>query len=522
MARGLKRTQAPRLEAIELEHASVRLGRHWALRDVAFELRAGQRWLLAGHNGSGKTVLLKLLRGEVWPTPTGRERRRYRMDGAWHEQPLEARERIAYLGPERQDRYDRYELDARVGEVVATGLSGDDLLLEQPSVAQWRDVHRALRDVGLDGLARRRFLTLSHGQRRRVLLARALVGRPDVLLLDEVLNGLDAGSRRQFLRSLRAASGPHLAWILTTHRLTERPRGITHVAHIDNGRVTVDTDSASRALRAAKRDRAGRSRTAHRGAAKPSSSPAAEPLLQLAHAGVYRDGRRVLGPLDWTVAQGEHWHVAGPNGAGKSTLVALLYGDLAAAAGGRVERLGCPRGTPIAAWKRTVGLVSPELQSTYAATACTAEEIVLSGLHSSIGLNEVPTAAERSAARRWLARLGLRGLGQRRARELSYGQLRRALVARALVTERQLLLLDEPFDGLDAPARELVAAHVAAAVQRGTQVVLATHHSGDVPAYVTRRLMLPVRDALAHCRQVRQARPAASIPRHAPNDQSAR
>ena len=87
----------------------MRLGRHWALRDASFEVRAGQRWLLAGPNGAGKTVLLKLLRGDMWPTPTGRERRLYLVDGEWQDQPLVARERIAYLGPERQDRYDRRE-----------------------------------------------------------------------------------------------------------------------------------------------------------------------------------------------------------------------------------------------------------------------------------------------------------------------------------------------------------------------------------------------------------------------------
>ena len=195
MARRLTRAERPRLDAIRLERVSLRLGRHWALREVSFELRAGERWLLSGPNGSGKTVLLKLLRGDVWPTPTGGERRQYHHAGEWHDQPLFARERIAYLGPERQDRYERHGFDLRVAEVVATGLTGDDLLLEPPSAAQWREVRRALRDVGLAGLSDRRFLTLSHGQRRRVLLARALIGRPDVLLLDEVLNGLDAISR---------------------------------------------------------------------------------------------------------------------------------------------------------------------------------------------------------------------------------------------------------------------------------------------------------------------------------------
>jgi molybdate transport system ATP-binding protein len=493
LARRLTRAASPRLDAIRLERVSLRLGRHWALRDVSFELRAGERWLLSGLNGSGKSVLLKLLRGDLWPTPTGRERRQYLHDGEWHDEPLFARERIAYLSPERQDRYERHGFDSRVADVVATGFTGDDLLLDQPSATQWRAVREALRGVGLAGLSGRRFLTLSHGQRRRVLLARALVGRPDVLLLDEVLNGLDAASRRLFMQSLRRVSGPDVAWILTTHRLGERPRGITHAAHLERGKLQSATVAQARRKRRAVAPAAGGGRSMRRISAGAAAGRDAIPLLQLRHASVYRDGHRVLGPLDWTIETGEHWHVAGTNGAGKSTLIALLYGDLSPADGGRIERQGCPPGTPISEWKCAVGIVSPELQSRYASTACTVEEIVVSGLHSSIGLDEPPSPVERELARRSLAAVGLRGLGRRRARELSYGQLRRALLARALVVNRRLLLLDEPFDGLDAPARDIVAAQVAAAVRRGTQVVLATHHPEDVPAYVTRRLMLPVR-----------------------------
>jgi len=494
LARRLTQKTQPRLDAIRLERVSLRLGRHRALRDVSLDLEAGDRWLLSGPNGAGKTALLKLLRGDLWPTPTGLEHRRYRLDGEWHAQPLFARDRIAYLGPERQDRYDRHEFDLRVADVVATGFTGDDLLLEPPTEAQWRDVARALNDVGLAGLAQRRFLTLSHGQRRRVLLARALVGRPDVLLLDEVLNGLDVASRRAFMRSLHRASGPGLSWILTTHRPVVRPRGITHVACIEEGRLQV---AAAAARDDTMRTQARRARSIREPRRAAGPSRIATPLLRLRRVSVFRDERRVLGPFDWAIADGEHWHVGGANGSGKSTLIALLYGDLSPADGGRIERRGFPRGTPVSEWKRAVGLVSPELQATYAATGCTAEEIVVSGLHSSIGLDETPSPTECRLARSRLAEVGLGGLARRRARELSYGQLRRALIARALVTERRLLLLDEPFDGLDAEARDVVASQVAAAVRRGTQVVLATHHPEDIPPYVTKRLLLPVQQARA-------------------------
>lgn len=488
MSRAGSPARAPRLEAVALEHASVRLGRRWVLRDVSLELRTGQGWLLQGANGAGKTVLLRLLRGEIWPTPTGRERLRYLLDGEWHEQPLLASERIAYLGPEHQDRYERHEWNQRVTEIVATGLFDTDIPLDRPSRRQAREVRRALEEVGLAGLAKRRFLTLSQGQRRRVLLARALVRRPDVLLLDEVLNGLDAPSRRAFLGALRRVARTGTAWMLATHRASDRPVGITHLARLDKGRLaTSEVVLAARrvATTSARPRRRERTRTDSTGAVGRGA-----PLIAIEGASVYREQRLVVERLDWQILKGEHWCVTGANGTGKSTLMLLLYGDLWPALGGRVARAGCPPGVAIEDWKHGTGLVSPELQASYAATGCTLEEIVVSGLHSSIGLNEWPLPAELALARRWLGRVGLAGLGERRARQVSYGQLRLALLARALVRPRRLLLLDEPYDGLDARSRAIMSRAVEAAVKGGAQVVLATHHDEDVPTFVRHRLEL--------------------------------
>jgi ABC-type molybdenum transport system ATPase subunit/photorepair protein PhrA len=211
----------------------------------------------------------------------------------------------------------------------------------------------------------------------------------------------------------------------------------------------------------------------------------AKPLLRLQRAAVYRgEERPVVGMLDWTLERGQHWCLRGANGAGKSTFVAMLYGDLWPAHGGIRERQW-----PAADdWKARVGLVSPELQARYAATGCTVEQIVASGFHASIGLNEWPTATELRRVQRELRSWGLTELATRQVRELSYGQLRLALVARAFVRPRRLWLLDEPFDGLDAGARQRLRARLDAAVSRGATVVMATHHEEDVPAYVTRAL----------------------------------
>lgn len=484
---------APRLQRIELQRVSVRLGTHWALRDLTFDIRAGERWLLHGPNGAGKTVLLKLLRGDVWPTPCGVEVRRYYLAGGEVlEQPLGASDRIAYLGPERQDRYERYETMLDVAQVVHTGFDDSDFPLSPATAAQRRRILEVLTRVGLAGLAARPFRTLSYGQRRRVLLARALVRRPDLLLLDEALNGLDASARRAFLRALRRSVDARTAWVLSTHRRVDAPLGNTHSARIESGRLVRQEPVPSASMRDAVRPGAmSRAAGGQAGALRRlDRRPMQQQLLRLERAKVFRDEQRVIGTFSWTLASGQHWHIAGANGSGKSTFMALLYGDLWPALGGTLQR-GAQRGVmPIEDWKLGVGLVSPELQAAYSATGCTVEEILVSGLYSSIGLDALPTARETRLVQRSLCDWNLAAVAGRRARELSYGQLRLVLVARAFLTSRQLFLLDEPFDGLDALARDLLWSRLEEARFAGTTVVIATHHAEDVPPWVTNRLRM--------------------------------
>src|SRR5690349_22645392 len=98
--------------SVTLRRIDLDRGGRPVLRDVAWSIRPGQRWLLVGGNGAGKTQLLKLVSGAVWPNPTGRELRRYRLGTGrgieTFEQPAGVSEEIAYVGAERQDRYEHY------------------------------------------------------------------------------------------------------------------------------------------------------------------------------------------------------------------------------------------------------------------------------------------------------------------------------------------------------------------------------------------------------------------------------
>ena len=192
----------PEAEAlISLTHCSVCLGGRFVLNDVSFSVHAGERWVLMGSNGAGKSILLKLLRGDMWPTPTGRERRSFNLAENSSSEPLHHKRYIGSLSPERQDRYVRCDWNLTVLQVVTTGLFDEDIPLSKASATQRQRVQRLLRRLRLWSLRERRILSLSYGQRRRVLLARLLIGQPKILLLDEVFNGLDASVRRQLMQS---------------------------------------------------------------------------------------------------------------------------------------------------------------------------------------------------------------------------------------------------------------------------------------------------------------------------------
>ena len=488
---------SPRL-AVSLRAAGVRRGDKWVLRGITWQLKPGERWALLGENGAGKTQLLKLLSGDIWPTPTRAATavRAYRA-GRHALELRDAKQRIAYLGAERQDKYARYAWNLRVRDVVATGLHRTDLLLSPATRTEAKQVTAMLRACGIDRLAAREFLSLSYGEKRLALLARALVQQPDWLLLDEQYNGLDGEYRRRIDSVLAAARAKGQSWVATAHRAMDVPPGTRSLLELSEGRIRrmkqlsgadlarLRAHAAESPVRPARR----------RHKPPPGTTAAAGPvLLRLRDVDLYVGYRAVLRAVNWQLRRGEHWSVFGANGAGKSSFLKLLYGDLSPALGGKIERVGFPAGTPIFEWKRRVGYVSPELQSLYA-TDVDVLELVASGRHSSIGLAARMTAADLKSARTWLAFFELRNVAKRRARELSYGQLRRALIARAMAADPNLLLLDEPFTGLDPLQRAAIKRFLERLMRRHVTIVAAVHHAEDLPRGMTRRLHLHKRQA---------------------------
>jgi molybdate transport system ATP-binding protein len=493
----------PSLPLVELQGVTLRLGGRAVLTGVDLALRAGESWAILGANGSGKSSLLRLLRGELWPSAG---RRTFHLDGRPEESPIGARERIGLVGPELQQEYVRRDWALRVEAVVRSGFTDSVWPPEEATPAQAARVAQVLEEPGVAALARRSILELSGGEARKALLARALVARPRLLLLDEPCHGLDAPSRAAFLAlvSRVARSGTPVA--LATHRQGELVPEIERVAILPGGRVLAAGARAEVLRRHGRRPGAGpglRPGPVPGAGPGPGANPAPErTLVVLEHADVRVGGRPVLHDLSWRVRAGERWGVVGPNGAGKSTLLRLVVGDEQAMPGGRVARLDLGERACVWDVKARVGLVSPELQARHRADL-PAEVVVASGFTASIGATEAPTARQLAAAARCMARVGVAHLAGRGVHGLSYGELRKLLVARALVLDPELLVLDEPCDGLDPESRAALLAGVQGLCEEGRQVVLVTHHLEDLE-------LVP---ALTHVLELRAGRAVYQGPR---------
>jgi molybdate transport system ATP-binding protein len=472
--------------SVTLRRIDLDRGGNAVLRDVEWSIRPGQRWLLVGGNGAGKTQLMKLVAGAVWPTPTGRELRRYRLRGDTHDTPAGVLEEIAYVGAERQDRYEHYEWNFRAHDVVGTGIQRTDIPMRELSAAERRRVARIFERLDIGELADRRFLTLSYGERRLVLIARALAWAPKLLLLDEVANGLDARNHARLLRWLSDTGKAMMPWIFATHRAPDVPDSMTHLLELERGRVRRrGAMSAGRAREILRQDsREFLAPTSRR----RTPGTRRRVLVELENAHVHVDDAHILHGVDLKVARGDCWVIHGPNGSGKSTLLRTIYGDHGVA-GGRITRAGVLPGVPLENFKLRTAYVAPHLQ-TWHAPRMPVMEVVASGRYASIGLNAALTAADRKHAQAALRRFGLLAMRKRTMAELSYGQARRVLFARAWTRAPELALLDEPFAGLDRATRADLARRLNAWIGEGGSCIIATHHREEWPAHTTHVLKL--------------------------------
>ena len=497
---------------ITVDAITVRLRDRWLLKGASWRINAGEQWVVVGPNGAGKTTLVKAVAGLL---PVVQGNILYPgFDG------LPPHEAIAYMaGDERRTlwRQEQHLDQARsfagrcnTTTTVRGWLDSQPAGRQLPS--QKKDhLAQLIRELRLESLLDKPLMEISTGELSRILLARELIRRPRMLILDEPFEGLDVPGRQELKAVLDRMTASGLPMILVVHRLEEMLAATTHVLSVDDGQITVamPVDAQARHW-----DVSSFSAAVPVEASDPPSFPesrqengptAGATIIEIQSATVRFGDVMVLDRLDWMVRSGEHWAVTGPNGAGKSTLLKLITGDCLQVYANRIRLFGMVRGTgqTLGEIRERLGVVSHGLARAYQ-KRISALEVVCSGFFDSVGLYRLCDAGRKRTAAAWLDRLGIATLAPKAFNQLSQGERQMILIARAMVKNPQLLILDEPCSGLDPVNRSRVLDLVERIGRGGsTGLIFVTHHEQEMPACITHRLVLE-RGQVAACGPVRK------------------
>lgn len=200
-------------------------------------------------------------------------------------------------------------------------------------------------------------------------------------------------------------------------------------------------------------------------------------LVNFTNVSVSFDGRQVLNNINWSVKQGEFWQLIGPNGSGKTTILSMITGDSHKGYGQNLTLFGQKKGSGESVWdlKQKIGYFTPSVTDKFRGYH-SLENMIISGLHDSIGLYVLPTETEKRLAGQWLKLLGLYDKRDMHFRELTRGEKRLVMTARAMVKHPPLLILDEPTAGLDDESAALFVALVNKIAKESDSAILFVSH----------------------------------------------
>ncbi|WP_345951463.1 ATP-binding cassette domain-containing protein [Mucilaginibacter sp. PAMB04274] len=475
------------MSILSLQNISIKNRQHLLLNNVGFTVKPSEHWLLVGQSGSGKTVLLNAIAGVMPPTA-----------GILNYGP-DVKNRIALVTSKHhfkdktntssnlyyQQRYNSSDSDQAL--IVAEYLEN-----KQPAVpgsTHWT-VDKVVSLFQLEHLLSKELIKLSNGETKRLRIASALLAQPKVLLLDDPLSGLDQQTQRSFSGILTKIIETGITIVMSGSG-QEIPTPITHAAVLEHGTVThtMPVEELSPLM------------TKPTLTIKPEAIEALtsgyvkapfEWVIKMSHVNVEYDKHIILNDVDWLVKPGEKWALFGHNGAGKSTLLSLINGDNPQAYANDIILFDKKRGTGESIWdiKQNIGFLSPELYQYFPADQ-SALQVIESGFYDTQGLFRPSSAAKAEKALQWLKALNIDQYATQLLKNLPASAQRLCLLARAVIKNPYLLILDEPCQGLDQQQRVLFNQLVDAIVEAtGVTLIYVTHYLNELPLCINQTLKL--------------------------------
>ena len=470
----------------------------WRMAEpVNLEIKRGEQIAIVGDNAAGKSRLVEILTGHY---PLLLNEVHYDFS------PSESRlvsENMKYISFRdsygEQDGTYYYQQRWNLHDIAEDAPKvKDNLPLPLQRRSEWSKLFSPL----LEGLGEATIISLSSGELRKFQMAKALATNPRILILDNPFIGLDAETRRDFRNLLETLTREtELLVILVLSKRDDIPDFITHVLPVEGLRLLPKMTLAEYREQYAALPRPVLSDEVRRWIAdlpvrdlgkKDFYPKDGGEILCFRNVSIRYGDRTILKPLNWTVHEGERWALSGPNGSGKSTLLSLVCADNPQAYACDIELFGHRRGTGESIWeiKRHIGYVSPEMHRAYLKDI-PAIDVVASGLHDSVGLYVRPRPEQRQTCLDWMRVFGVEGIADRSFLQLSSGEQRLCLLARAFVKDPELLILDEPLHGLDDRNRSLVRQIIRQFCLRPHKtLVMVTHYHEELPDCIDHWLSL--------------------------------
>ncbi len=481
---------------IQVSNAVCRINSSKTLRIDSFSIAIGEHWCFFGGNGSGKSLLAKLLQGSL---RSGRAHVHYQ-DG------FDPRRDIIVVSFEEQQALwaqdNRHDVSEFNDSALDQGTTVEMLILDGAKPDS--QYTRLLNDLAITSCQHKGIRFLSSGQVRKALIARALYQNPRLLILDDPLESIDRDSRERIADVIRQWRNANNSSILLSRRAEDVLPGISHMALLD--KLSIAEQGSFPAVKSSPVYDS----LFNKKSLPPTHIPepckgfpvqhiaADVPLIELINVNASWQSQQVLKNVSWSMLPGHHSLIEGPNGCGKSTLLSLIDGENHKAYGQQVKLFGRQRGSGETVWdiKARFGVVSNELHNKYI-KGWKVIDVLVSGFFDSVGLYDDSGASERRTAEQWLQILGIAELDRDYYHELSFGQQRLVLLARAMVKRPSILILDEPCVGLDDWHRQLILGTLdRIAASTATQLIYVSHTAAEHPGCINQRLrFVPVAPA---------------------------
>ena len=440
----------------KISDVSVSLGAKPVVSSISFQILSGQKTAIVGPMGSGKTSLAKALAGrlfrtgEVFFSSRNPEKRAYVM---LVEQQHQFKNRSNLSEFYLQQRFNSSDCeDAYTVEEELAGLELGD----------WVSIFE------LSGLLKRPLIQLSNGENKRLQIVKSLAYQPDWLILDNPYVGLDVKGREILTKGLLSLDSKGIQFILVSSP-GDVPEFINQVIELPSVQESI---------------------------AKPQ--PLLRPLdpfetaVKMEKVQIKYGSKTILSDFSWKVNRGERWAIKGPNGAGKSTLISLITADNPQAYSQDITLFDRKRGTGESIWdiKRKIGYLSPELHL-YFKEGGSCFSVVASGLFDTQGLFKRMSEEQIKQVNHWMEVMGIAHLKERSFLKISGGEQRMVLITRALVKNPELLILDEPCQGLDRVQTEhLKSVLDYLAANSDMTLLYVSHYDRDIPSCVNQVLEL--------------------------------